>query len=269
MFQTINQAILEVFKREGKPLRVREIFLRIQEDNLYEFNTTTPEQVVRTALRRHADGLEFASSSSTKLYVVLSDGKYWLKGEKIESCNNEVLVIGESLKSSVVEIEILQNKYTKAFQVSILDRLKKLEPKNFEVFCRELLKVYGFEKVEVTKLSRDGGIDGYGELKIGLSYLHVAFQCKRWSKSKIGRPEIDKFRGATQGRYQQAVFFTTSTFTAEAKGADNQVGAIPMALFDGEAIVNLMIEKRFGIEVVKEFYLYEEAFDKILDIAHG
>jgi len=36
-------------------------------------------------------------------------------------------------------------------------------------------------------------------------------------------------------------------------------------LFDGEAIVNLMVEKRFGVEVVEEIYLYEEAFDKIFE----
>lgn len=147
-----------------------------------------------------------------------------------------------------------------------MTRLKRLAPKDFEIFCRELLKVYGFEEVQVTKLSRDGGIDGFGKLKIGLSSLHVSFQCKCWNKPSIGKPEIDKFRGAAQGHYQQAIFFTTSTFTKDAKAADNQSGAIPVALFDGEAIVNLMIEKRFGVEVAKEMCLYEEAFDKIFEV---
>lgn len=267
MYQTINQAILEVFKREATPLRVKDIYLRIQEDNLYEFNTATPEQVVRTALRRHTTNLDFASSSSRKLYQVLADGTYWLKGLPYAS-NQEITSApsDEALKDSIQAIDDFQDKYTTAFRNSILNRLKRIAPGDFEIFCRELLKVYGFKDVQVTKLSRDGGIDGYGELKIGLSYLHVAFQCKRWNKSSIGRPEIDKFRGASQGHYQQAVFFTTSRFTPAAKAADNQAGAIPMALFDGEAIVNLMIEKRFGVEVVKEIYLFEEAFDKIFGI---
>ncbi|WP_293952377.1 MULTISPECIES: restriction endonuclease [unclassified Sphingobacterium] len=271
MYQTINQAILEVFKRENNALRVREIYLRIQEDNLYEFNTSTPEQVVRTALRRHAEGLNFASSSEKKLYQVLDDGRYWLKGGEVGQTieiladRNDTDIPSKNLKNSILEIESLQDKYANAFRDSILNRLKRFSPKDFEIFCRELLKVYGFEKVEVTKLSRDGGIDGFGELKIGLSYLHVSFQCKRWDKTVVRRPEIDKFRGASQGKFQQAIIFTTSTFTQDAKKADNQVGAIPIALFDGDAIVNLMIEKRFGVEVVKEIYLFEEAFDKIFD----
>lgn len=271
MYQTINQAILEVFKRENKGLRVREIYLRIQEDNLYEFNTSTPEQVVRTALRRHAQGLNFASSSAKKLYQILDDGRYWLKEEELRQIQeiavdkNDTDKSIKNLKNSILDIESLQDKYTNAFRDSILNRLKRFSPKDFEIFCRELLKVYGFEKVEVTKLSRDGGIDGFGELKIGLSYLYVAFQCKRWNKTVVRRPEIDKFRGASQGKFQQAIIFTTSTFTSDAKKADNQVGAIPIALFDGDAIVNLMIEKRFGVEVVKEIYLFEEAFDKIFD----
>jgi len=271
VYQTINQAILEVFKRENNALRVREIYLRIQEDNLYEFNTSTPEQVVRTALRRHAEGLNFASSSEKKLYQVLDDGRYWLKGGEVGQTieiladRNDTDIPSKNLKNSILEIESLQDKYANAFRDSILNRLKRFSPKDFEIFCRELLKVYGFEKVEVTKLSRDGGIDGFGELKIGLSYLHVSFQCKRWDKTVVRRPEIDKFRGASQGKFQQAIIFTTSTFTQDAKKADNQVGAIPIALFDGDAIVNLMIEKRFGVEVVKEIYLFEEAFDKIFD----
>jgi len=267
VYQTINQAILEVFKRVSKPMRVRDIYLHIQEDNLYEFNTTTPEHVVRTALRRHTINLDFASSSSRKLYQVLEDGTYWLKDLPYESKKKIISTPSdETLKSSIQAIDDLHDQYIKAFRNSILNRLKRLTPKDFEVFCRELLKVYGFRNVHVTKPTHDGGIDGYGELKIGLSYLDVAFQCKRWNKSSIGRPEIDKFRGASQGKSQQAIIFTTSTFTPKAKAADNQPGAIPIALFDGETIVNLMIEKRFGVEVVKEIYLFEEAFDKIFEV---
>lgn len=39
-----------------------------------------------------------------------------------------------------------------------------------------------------------------------------------------------------------------------------------LALFDEEAILDLMIEKRLGVEVVKEIDLYEEAFDTIFDV---
>ncbi|RKD12479.1 hypothetical protein BCY91_12605 [Pelobium manganitolerans] len=264
---TINNAIKEAFRRENKPLRVKEVFWRIKEDNLYDFNTQTPEHVVRTALRRHTESLDFASSSPNKLYVTLNDGTYWLKGKQLDHSfisKSQIEEKNQQLKNSLDDLLGLQQQHIKAFKIALLDRLKRLEPRSFELFCKKLLKAYGFSNTEITRVSRDGGIDGYGELKIGLSHLNVAFQCKRWNTSTIGRKEIDMFRGASQGSYQQAIFFTTSTFTKEARAADNKTGAIPIALFDGDGIVNMMIEKKFGVEV-QEINTYVDALDQVLE----
>ena len=264
MKNTINNAIKEVFRLENKPLRVAEVYRRIQEDNLYDFNTGTPEHVVRTALRRHTENLEFASSSNKKLYVTLNDGTYWIKGKPLGSDKIRVEEKDENLRNSIDSLKDMQNRHMETFKNSMLNRLKNLDPKVFELFCKQLLKAYGFRNVQVTRISRDGGIDGFGELKIGLSFLNVAFQCKRWNKSTIGRKEIDTFRGATQGKYQQAIFFTTSSFTKEAKAADSQAGAIPVALFDGQGILDVMIEKKFGIEI-HEILTYADALDEVFE----
>ena len=69
----------------------------------------------------------------------------------------------------------------------------------------------------VTPKSHDGGINDHSKLKIGLAYMNVAFQCKRWGSNKIGRKEIDAFRGAVQGEYEQGLFFTISSFSKEAE----------------------------------------------------
>lgn len=89
----------------------------------------------------------------------------------------------------------------------------QIEPDAFEKFSRRLLEVYGFIDVEVTRSVKDGGIDGFGKLKVGITHLHVAFQCKRWRNNNVSRTEIDKFRGAIQGDYEQGIFFTTSNFS--------------------------------------------------------
>ena len=112
-------------------------------------------------------------------------------------------------------------------------------------------------------MSRDGGIDGYGKLKVGISHLNVAFQCKRWKNTKISRIEVDKFRGATQGDYEQAILFTTSHFSKDALQATTKKGAIPVILIDGDEIVKLMIEKRFGIEM-EILPIYLSALDDVL-----
>lgn len=261
--RTINEAINEVFKREGKPLRVKDVFLRIKEDNLYEFNTNTPEQVVRTALRRHSESLSFPSSSPIKLYTTLSDGTYWIKDRALPKSipGNKVLI---SNNASFNELKEQHNKYLLNFKGQLLDQLKSLNSTAFEHFCRHLLIAYGFINVVVTRSTRDGGIDGYGDLKVGLSYLKVAFECKKWDKATVGKPNLSQFRGNMLANYHQGVFFTTSKFSKEAKGIAFERGVIPVTLIDGEEIVNIMIEKKVGVEM-EELPIYKEAIDLLID----
>jgi len=117
--------------------------------------------------------------------------------------------------------------------------------------------------VAVSRRSGDGGIDGDGDFRQGAVSIKSAFQAKRWSDSAVGRPEIDKFRGAIQGDYDHGVFITTSRFSREAAESSYKKGAISILLLDGDAIVDLMLDK--GIGVVKQpLYLYEiseEFFD--------
>jgi restriction system protein len=144
-----------------------------------------------------------------------------------------------------------------------LSQLKKLDPQTFEEFSKKLLQAYGFEQVNVTRFSKDGGIDGTGKLKVGLDHLNVAFQCKRYTKGAVGRVEIDAFRGAIQGQYEQGIFFTTSSFASGAAEVSFKPGAVPVILIDGDTIVDIMFEKQFGVEV-DSMKIYSYALDLAL-----
>jgi restriction system protein len=146
----------------------------------------------------------------------------------------------------------LYEKYESDFRSQLLERLLTLVPKDFEHFARRILMAYGFVDVAVTQLSRDGGIDGHGRLTLGLATMNAAFQCKRW-QGGVGRPEVDKFRGAIQGEFEQGVFFSTSDFTKEARDASLKKGAVPIILLNGEAIVRMMIEKGIGVRKTAVF----------------
>jgi restriction system protein len=91
--------------------------------------------------------------------------------------------------------------------------------------------------------------------------MAVAFQCKRWER-KVPRPEVDKFRGAIQGAFEQGIIFTTSDFTAEATDASIKKGAVPVILVNGESIVELMIEKEFGVQK-RPLQIYEDQLETI------
>jgi restriction system protein len=147
-----------------------------------------------------------------------------------------------------VNLEELAENYAAAFERKVLQELMDREPSEFEAFAAKLMTTYGFRKMKVTNVhtAPDGGIDGNGELKLGLATMRAAFQCKKW-RGSVGRPEIDKFRGAIQGRFEHGYFFTTSTFSDEARQASIRDGAVPIFLFDGHEIVQIMVEKGLGI----------------------
>jgi len=153
-----------------------------------------------------------------------------------------------------VDFVELYEEYETNSRSRLLDRLNDLSPHEFEAFAGRLLQAYGFIEIEVTGRSPDGGIDGHGRFRLGLAEMNVAFQCKKW-QGNVGRPEVDKFRGAIQGEYEQGVFFVTSDFTAEARDASLKKGAVPIILVNGEGIVDLMINKEIGVEK-SPLYLY-------------
>jgi len=162
-----------------------------------------------------------------------------------------------------VNFEELAEDYVEAFKEKVIQKLQDLRPDQFERFAGVLLTAYGFVQVKVSGRAGDGGIDGYGSLKVGLATMNVAFQCKRW-QGQVGRPEIDKFRGAIQGEFEQGIFFTTSDFSSQARDASIKKGAVPIVLVNGDAIVQLMIDKQSGVKR-RPVETYEDQIDTLFE----
>ncbi|WP_240433724.1 restriction endonuclease, partial [Vibrio parahaemolyticus] len=135
------------------------------------------------------------------------------------------------------------------WEEELIDILKVMEPDAFERLSQRFLRQLGFNNVEVTGKSGDGGIDGVGVLKIGgvLSF-HVVFQCKRYSGS-VSSPAIRDFRGAMIGRADKGLFITTGTFTRDAKREAQRDGAPPIDLIDGNDFAEQLKDLRLGVEV--------------------
>ncbi len=150
----------------------------------------------------------------------------------------------------------------------LLDILKALEPSSFEKLCQRVLRESGFQNVEVTGRSGDGGIDGKGVIKIsGLLSFTVFFQCKRYKRSSVSAKDVRDFRGAMSGRADKGLIITTSTFTRDAKKEAKRDGAELVDLIDGEELVEKLKELSIGIEikerVVEEVIIIKEWFENI------
>lgn len=137
----------------------------------------------------------------------------------------------------------------------LLELLQALDPGKFERLCRRILLESGFEHVNVTNPvhSKDGGIDGYGELKINdLLSFKVLFQCKRYSAENwVSSSAIRDFRGAMQGRADKGLFITTSHFSNDAQNEAVRDGAPSVQLIDGRELCMLLKKLSLGIETVE------------------
>lgn len=256
---TIIEAAKKVLSVTNSFMSVTEIYTQILEHSLYVFHAQDPISVLRGELRSHSIGIDFPTASSKKYFLYdESQRRFRLLGDEKQAIKKN----GKE-QISLRTVREMHREYVEVFRSKILNQLKGLNPYEFEKFCMNLLDAYGFIDLSVTQKSRDGGIDGFGKLKIGLVYMKVAFQCKRWNTGVVARKEIDAFRGAIQGEYEQGIFFTTSSFTKEAMNYSIKQGAVPVILIDGNMIVDFMIEKQFGIEH-ENLPIYINALDQIL-----
>ena len=99
-------------------------------------------------------------------------------------------------------------------KLNLISTLRSLSPVGFEKVSRELLRESGFENVEITGGSADGGIDGFGTLEINpFVSFKVLFQCKRYAEdTSVSRVHVADFRNAMIGRAEKGIIITTSSF---------------------------------------------------------
>jgi restriction system protein len=128
------------------------------------------------------------------------------------------------------------------------ERLLAMKPGEFEDLISQLLAEMGFEMVEVTKLTGDGGIDVRGTLVVGdVVRIRMAVQVKKWKvKNNIQTPVVQQVRGSL-GAHEQGLIITTSDFSAGAIKEAAQKDKTPIALMNGEQLVLLLMEYGIGI----------------------
>lgn len=143
--------------------------------------------------------------------------------------------------------------------------LLELTPAAFERLCQRLLRESGFTQVTVTGKTGDGGIDGFGLVKLGgLLSFPIIFQCKRY-RGSVSSNIIREFRGAMIGRADRGLVITTGTFTRDAKTEAARDGVPPIDLLDGEQLLDKLKELRLGVEIkmVEEVAIMPDWFKNI------
>jgi restriction system protein len=145
---------------------------------------------------------------------------------------------------------------------TLLAILLDLPPDGFERLCQRLLRESGFEKVQVTGRSGDGGLDGIGVLQINAFVsFKVLFQCKRYSGS-VNPSQIRDFRGAMMGRADKGIILTTGSFTADARKEAVRDGVPPIELVDGEKLIDMFEKLELGLRPKQAYEIDDIFFDE-------
>ena len=149
--------------------------------------------------------------------------------------------------------EALQTAYQtlrKSLAVDLLDQVKRSSPAFFERLVVDVLVSMGYggsreEAGEAIGKAGDEGIDGIiKEDRLGLDIIYI--QAKRWENT-VGRPEVQRFAGALQGkRARKGVFITTSAFSREAIDYAANIDT-KVILIAGTQLADLMIDHGVGV----------------------
>lgn len=131
---------------------------------------------------------------------------------------------------------------------AVRGRLLAVSPQRFEHLIKELLLRTGFERVDVTKFSQDGGIDVNafaGEQMWPIENLQVQVQAKRWLHS-VGRREVAELRGSLQP-FARGVVVTTSHFSRAAISEASGSGKNPITLIDGYRLASIIVATKLEV----------------------
>lgn len=229
-FTNAAEKVLEEFGN-GEPMHYRDITEKALEMGWLITEGKTPEatmyaQIISEIKRYRARGKQPRFIQHGKGYISLSRWTEHGLASQIEQHNKKV-------------------------RQELRNRLLNMEWDKFEDLIARLLAEIGFEDIEVTSPTRDGGIDVRGTLVVGdVIRTRMAIQVKKW-RHNIQAPIVQQVRGSL-GTHEQGLIITTSDFSAGARKEAARPDAIPVALMNGEQLVILMVE--YGIGVTRVSY---------------
>jgi restriction system protein len=195
---------------------------------------------------------------------------HYMKGKAIDLAT--IIKAGKNVPAPSValpidNIEMNEDTFNEAdekWREEISNIIKKMDPYGFERLSMRLLRECGFDEVSVTKKSGDGGIDGFGILKINdLFSLHIAFQCKRYGEKKISADDIRQFRGTLPANIERGIFITTGGYTQAAVDEAKRPDAKNIDLINGEQFIDKLAEYEIGCKKITTYIINRDFFDSI------
>ena len=203
----------------------------------YDVLEQEPEYIDNTYLKQFEEFIDFKSNKAAE-----SD---------TQKSSDHRISENESTPQETIEAGYKQIR--QELEDQLLERVMELSPTKFERLVVDLLTNMGYGTGKTIGRSGDGGIDGViNEDKLGLDVVYI--QAKRW-EGTVGRPEIQKFAGALQGRRaRKGVFITTSDYSREAYDYVEYIDS-KIVLINGHLLAQYMIDHNVGVSIVETYHI--------------
>ncbi|MCC7449151.1 MAG: restriction endonuclease [Anaerolineae bacterium] len=165
----------------------------------------------------------------------------------IDQVRSHIKPSGNDIASqSLAEVRHLLTKQDQEVRQQIKTALQKIDPYNFEYLIKHLLEAMGYENVEVTSKSGDGGVDVVADIEVGITSVREVVQVKR-HQGNIQRPILDMLRGSLHRfNANRGTIITVGKFSKGAQDAAFEQGVAPITLIDGERLIQLLIDNEIG-----------------------
>lgn len=222
---SFKEAAIKVLKSSNKPLSAREITELALSSGFIATEGKTPEMTMASVI--YTD----ISSNKSSEFLKVGSGLFALKNQT----------------TSVYSPLLLIEQHNESIRKALKDKLHNMDPYLFESLIADLLQKMGYEKVQVTKKSGDGGIDINAELTAGgITNVKTVIQVKRYQKNVEGKI-VRELRGSAEVS-QRGLVVTTSDFTKDAYEEAKAPYKMPVALVNGDKLIEFLFKNGIGIK---------------------
>jgi hypothetical protein len=247
--------IYKILLKDGPRLKVQEIRAKLAKVEKVELEELVPAVVSATV---SYDNLSRTDAGRVKRFRCYGDGDEehgyvsLFKAEKIKYSKADIISNYESSIPSLIE----------EANDSVREQLKKaiaeLTWRQFETnFLVQVLEALGFNSVEVTQATKDGGTDAFCTYRRGLVVSTAIVSAKHWKSANVPAAEIQRLRGIKSDA-DTGIIITSSGFTADAvKEAVPGQNIRSIVLIDSSLIVDTCLSSSIGIRLVETPQLYK------------
>lgn len=226
---SFKEAAIKILQESKHPMSPNDIYRIAAEQKLVKTSGKTPEATMGAQIYT-----DIKKNGANSPFVQVGKGLFTAATKSNKEKSPEQLIL----------------EYNEAQTIALKERLLNTDPFIFEHLIGDLLEKLGYENVEVTKRSGDGGIDVKANLTVyGFTNVKTAVQVKRYSHN-VSDNVVRELRGAAEVD-QRGLIITTADFTKAAKEEASAPNKMPVSLVNGEKLLELLIKYEIGVKSKK------------------